>query len=169
MAGGSAIFRIATSGDTEATARTAKDIIEFDGGSVPDQTGSMVETDIRWKRDVNPHPNPRRSMTKWQDGKLGIIEVTIAGYFTDKTNTVGPHLFHNWQVESGTNASLPWGRWGIRVDDFSTATINLVPTSTEAYLLHDAYVTARETDRGTLGFIAKFYRNGATPSSFTIS
>jgi len=169
MAGASAIFRIAANGDTEATARTAKDIIEFDGGSVPDQTGSLVATDVRWKRDVNPHPNPRRALTKWQDSRLGVLEVTVAGYFTDKSNTIGPKLFHNWQVEANTNASLPVGRMGLRVDDFGDGVIDVVPTTSIGYLLHDAYVTAQETDRGSLGFIAKFYRNGATPSSFVIS
>lgn len=157
MAGAGAIFRIDTVGQTESN---APEKIEFEGGAVPDSTGKILTTSFRMKRDVNPHPNPRRALTKWQDSLLGVMEVTITGYFTNKTNTTGPKQFFDWQNEGATNASAEVGQFGIRVDDFGAGVIDLVPIATDGYILHDIEVVAAESPRGTLGFIARLYRNG---------
>lgn len=157
MAGAAAIYRKDTVAQNEST---APEVIEFDGGVVPDQTGKLVTTSFQMRRDVNPHPNPGAALTSWHDNKLGVMEVIIAGHFNDKTNTTGPAQFFDWQKEDAQNTVLPEGRFGIRVDDFGNNVINLNPTATDGYILYDVYITAEESPRGTLGFIAKFYRSG---------
>jgi len=158
MAGAAAIFRLATAGQTEST---APEKIEFEGGAVPDATGKITTFSFRMNRNVSPHPNPGSHLTRWHDNKLGIMEVIITGHFNDKTNTTGPKQLFDWQKEDATNASLPRGQFGIRVDDFGANVVDLVPVAGDGYILHDIFVAAEESPRGPLGFIAKFYRSGA--------
>lgn len=159
-AGSGAIFRIDTAGDTEADAKTASQIIEFNGGAAPDTTGKMVATGFRMIRDVSPHPNPKRALTKWQDNLLGTMEVVITGHFVDHVVTTGPAKFFNWQKEAGTNASLPFGRFGLRFNDFAGGTLDLTPSATVGYLLVDVDIHDVETPRDWVTFIARFVRNG---------
>jgi hypothetical protein len=160
MAGTGAIFRIDANGDLESDARTAGQIIEFNGGVVPDTTGRITDPSIHWGRSVSFHTNPQRTLDQVQDNKLSFKEVVLSGYFVDSDATVGPDKFDEWFKEDGTNASLPFGRFGIRNDDFASASNNLVPTSTKGYILYDAEVHDVETPRDQVSFVAKFYRNG---------
>jgi len=160
MAGTGSIFRIDANGDTEATARTASEIIEFNGGTVPDSTGRLAETGFHETRDINFHPNPRRALDQLQDGLLGILEVTIAGWFVDHDTTTGPAKFLNWGKEVAMNSSLKWGRFGLRLDDFAGGALDLTPSTTTGYVLHDVEVINVERPRDQVGFIAKLYRNG---------
>jgi hypothetical protein len=160
MAGSGSIFRIDADGDTEADARTASQIIEFNGGTVPDTTGRITDPSIRWGRSVSFHTNPQRTLDQVQDNKLSFKEVVISGYFVDHDATVGPDKFDSWFKEDGTNASLPFGRFGIRMDDFASNSNNLVPTSTKGYILYEAEVHKTEVPHDQVTFIAKLYRNG---------
>jgi len=160
MAGTGAIFRTAAVGETEADARTANEIIEFNGGAVPDSTGRLVATGFRMTRDVSPHPNPKRALTKWQDNLLGVMEVTVTGYFVDHDATTGPTQFFNWQKEAATNSSLEFGQFGLRLDDFAAGVLDLTPSGTIGYILVDVEVQDVESPRDEVGFIARFVRNG---------
>ena len=161
MAGTGAIFRTDAVGETEADARTAGEIIEFNGGTVPDSTGRLVATGFKMTRDVSPHPNPKRALTKWQDNLLGIMEVTVTGYFVDHDSTTGPTQFFNWQTEAATNSSLEFGQFGLRLDDFGNGILNLTPSATIGYILVDVEVIDNEVPRDEVGFIARFVRNGS--------
>jgi len=161
MAGSGSIFRTDAVGDTEADARTASEIIEFNGGTVPDSTGRLVATSFKMTRDVSPHPNPKRALTKWQDNLLGVMEVVITGYFVDHDTTVAPAKFFNWQTDVATNSSLEFGRFGLRLDDFAGGTLDLTPSAAIGYILVDVEVTDVESPRDEVGFIARFVRNGA--------
>jgi len=161
MAGTGSIFRIDSNGQTETTARSAGQIIEFNGGTVPDTTGRLVATGFRMTRDVAFHPNPRRALTKIQDNLLGVMEIIVTGYFVDHDATGGPAKLFNWSKDAAVNASLPFGRFGLRLDDFAQGTLNLTPSSTIGYILYDIDVQDVEIPRDEVGFIAKFYRNGS--------
>lgn len=161
MAGSGSIFRLDANGDTEADAVISTQIIEFNGGSVPDNTGKLVATGFRMIRDLSPHPNPKRALTKWQDNLLGTMEVTITGYFVDHDATQGPAKFFVWQRDPATNSSLEFGRFGLRLDDFAGGTLDLTPSATVGYLLADVQVEDVESPRNEVGFIAKLIRNGA--------
>jgi len=159
MAGTGAIFRIDTAGETESDARTAGEIIEFNGGTVPDATGKIIATGFRMLRDVSPHPNPRRAGTKWQDNKLGTTEVIVTGYFNDHDTTTGPAQFYNWQKEDATNSALPFGRFGLRLNDFAGGTLDLTPSAVAGYILVDVDVQDLESPRDEVSFVARFYRS----------
>lgn len=161
MAGSGAIFRINAPGDVEADAKTAGEIIEFNGGDAPDATGKMIATGFRMIRDVSPHPNPKRALTKWQDNLLGTMEVIVTGYFKDHDATAGPAQFFNWQKEPTKNAALPFGQFGLRLDDFAGGTLNLTPSASAGYFLVDVDIQDVQTPRDQVTFVARLIRNGA--------
>lgn len=164
QAGSGAIYRIDAPSEDEADAKAADEIIEFNGGNAPDATGKMVATGFRMIRDVSPHPNPKRSLTKWQDNLLGTMEVTITGHFVQHDATAGPTQFFDWQKEAATNAALPFGQFGIRVGDFAADVLTLNPTATQGYILVDVQVNDAESPRDEVSFIAIFIRNGTIPA-----
>lgn len=160
-AGSGAIFRIATAGEAEADAKTAGEIIEFNGGTAPDATGKMIATGFEMIRDVSPHPNPKRALTKWQDNLLGTMNVIITGYFKDHDSTAGPLTLFNWMKEPTKNASLPFGQFGLRLDDFGQNALDLTPSAIAGYFLHSVFVNDVESPRDQVTFVARLIRNGA--------
>lgn len=160
MAGTGSIYRITTNGDTEATALGAGQVIEFNGGTVPDTTGRLTSTGFRMTRDVGIHPNPRRALDLVQDNLAGVMDVTITGFFVDHDATQGPLKFYEWQRDVATNASLPFGRFGLRIADFGSNVLTLLPTSTVGYILYDVEIIDAESPRDEVTFVARLYRNG---------
>jgi len=135
--------------------------IEFNIGTVPDATGRMTASSFQALRDTNIHPNPRRRLNQIQDSLLGILTITITGYFVSHDTTLGPKNLYNWQVGDATNAALPFGRFGLQVDSFANGLLNETPTATKAYVLYDIYVEDVDDPRDKVPFIAKFYLNGS--------
>lgn len=160
MAGSGSIYRIDTDGQNEAWAISNNQIIEFNGGILPDNTGRQVETSFKMTRDINFHPNPRRPLDQLQDGLLGILDVTIAGYFVDHDGTIGPQKFFDWGREPAMTAPMKWGRFGLRLPNFGAGVLTLNPTEFTGYVLYDIEVIDAESPRDQVGFIAKLYRNG---------
>lgn len=158
MAGNSCIFRITTVGQTEGTA-PADNKIEFNVGAVPDAKGNLISSNCHYLRDVSMHPNPKRSLNILQDGGLGTKELTIIGYFTDPAGVSVSSLaiFDNWMRNKATNASLPYGRWGLRLDDLPIH--NFTPSAGGGYILHDLYTERVEDSPDEVMFIAKLYLN----------
>jgi hypothetical protein len=154
------IYRLTNPGDTIGTIANSEKI-EFHPGVIPDATGRTTATAFRMRRDVNPHPNPRRGLNKIQDSLLGMLEVVVTGYFVNHDTTDGPKNLYNWQVGRATNANYPWGRFGLVLDSFSNGLLNETPTSALGYILYDVEVEDVEKPRDEVPFIARFYRNGA--------
>ena len=119
-----AIYRFTSPGDTFGGIGSGEKI-EFLPGAVPDSTGRNIKTDFHMRRDINPHPNPRRKLNKIQDSLLGMMEVTVTGYFVDRATTVGPKNLFNWQVEDAVNNTFEWGRFGITLDSFAAGLLNV--------------------------------------------
>lgn len=153
------IYRFTGAGDTFGGLANSEKI-EFHPGAIPDATGRTIKTGFRMRRDVNPHPNPRRALNKIQDSLLGMTEVTVTGYFVSHDTTLGPKNFFNWNVENATNSNFPWGRFGLTLDSFAGGLLNITPTATTGYILYDIDVEDIEKPRDEVPFIAKFYRNG---------
>lgn len=158
MAGNSCIFRIDSVGQNESTVPGGNKI-EFNLGTVPDARGNVVSSNCHYVRDVSMHPNPKRSLNILQDGGLGTKEITVIGYFTDPINASanGMTLFDAWMRNKATNASLPYGRFGLRLDDFNTH--NFTPTASGGYILYDVYAERIEDSPNEIMFIAKLYLN----------
>ena len=157
-AGTAAVFRIDTTGDTEATAKTANQIIEFNGGNNPDALASTDSLNVHLIEDVSLHPNPNRHLTQIQDGKLGLKEITLRGHFKTPSSAGGIAKFNNWMIQDKTNASLPFGRFGLRYDNMSQ--FDLTSSATIALMLYDFEVedVVEYQDKAT--FAARFYTNG---------
>jgi hypothetical protein len=155
-----AIYRFTNPGDTYGSISNANKI-EFLPGAVPDASGRNIKTDFKMRRDVNPHPNPRRALNKIQDSLLGMMEVVVTGYFVNHSTTLGPKNFFNWSVDEAVNDDFEWGRFGLTLDSFANGLLNVLPTSTKGYILYDIIVEDVEKPRDEVPFIAKFYRNGA--------
>jgi len=160
MTGTSAIFRIDANGETEATARAADEIIEFNTGAVvPDARSKAASWKIGFVEDLSIHPNPNRHLSQIQAGKLGTQIVTIRGHFLTPKSAGGITKFFNWMTNDKTNAALKFGRFGIRDDNMSQ--LDLTPSTTIGYILQsfDAEDVTEYQDKAE--FIAVLYRNGA--------
>lgn len=155
------LFRFTNPGDTIGN-RGAADIIEFNTGVVPDSTGRMVATSFRMASDLNAHPNPDTQLNQIQDSLLGVVEVTVAGYFIDHNNTLGPRNLYNWSVDEDVNDDFRKGRFGISIESMN-GILNLTPTvglTGTGYMLSEIDVIDFEEPRNEIGFTAKFFLNG---------
>ena len=94
------------------------------------------------------------------------MEVTIAGYFKDHDETLGPQNLYNWGVEPAQNAAMPFGIFGLELDQFANGLLDENPTATLGYILYDFEVNDVETPRDQVEFIARLYLNG-TPTTKT--
>jgi len=163
QAGTGAIYRITTTGDTEATAKTGNQIIEFGTGADTPDAKSFIETvNIRWIEDTSVHPNPNKALNNIQDGLLNTREVTIRGWFEDPDNATGPARISTWMKDAKTNTSLPNGRFGLRVDDFSTI-LDQTPSATTGYILFDAELDIPPDHPFECNFTLHFYMTGTHP------
>ena len=156
------IFRLTNPGDTEASVGATEKII-FNTGTVPDSTGRLVAPSFRMASDLNPHPNPDTKLNPIQDSLLGVIEVTIAGYFVNHNNTLGPRNLYNWSVDEDVNNDFQFGRFGLTLETMN-GILDLVPTvglNGTGYMLAEVDVIDLQDPRTKIGFIAKFLRNGA--------
>ena len=155
------IFRLTSPGDTEASVGSTEKII-FNTGTVPDNTGRLHTTGFRMVSDLNPHPNPDIPLNQIQDSLLGVVEVTVAGYFIDHNNTEGPANLYNWSVDPDVNTDFRKGRFGLTLATMAEI-LNIIPTTGLngiGYMLAEIEVTDVEEPRTQVGFIAKFFLNG---------
>lgn len=155
------IFRLTNSSDTESSVGSTEKII-FNTGTVPDSTGKLVSTGFRMVSDLNPHPNPDTPLNQIQDSLLGVVEVTVAGYFKNHNATLGPRNLYNWSVDEDTNNDFRKGRFGLTLATLN-GILSLVPTVGLAgigYMLSDVEVNDIEDPREEVSFIAKFFLNG---------
>ena len=153
------LFRFTNPGDTLAGLADSEKI-EYNLGTVPDDTGRLIANTFRMSRDVNIHPNPRRALDQVQDSLLGLLEVVLNGYFVQHSVTLGPKNLFNWQVDPATNSNFPFRRFGLQLNGSFNALLNLTPTTTTGYILYDVEVDDVEDPRDEVQFKANLYRNG---------
>ena len=155
------IFRLTNPGDTEGSVGSTEKI-EFDPGSVPDNTGNLVTTSFRMASDLNAHPNPDIPLNQIQDSLLGVVEVTVAGYFVNHNNTLGPTNLYNWSVDEDVNDDFRKGRFGLTLSTMN-GILDIIPSTGLngiGYMLSEIEVIDAENPRTEIGFIAKFFLNG---------
>jgi len=158
-AGTGSIFLVTNTSDTEAIAKTASNIIEFNGtGLSPDDRTNVKTMSIHYIEDLSLHPNPNRHLTQIQAGKLGTVEVIITGTFVNPDLAGAIAELQSWMNGDKTNSAFPFGRFGIRYDKMTQ--IELLPTATVGYILYDCYIEDVEEFEAKADFILKFYRNG---------
>lgn len=158
MAGTGALFRSTLITDTEVSLGSTEKI-EFNLGAVPDARGNLTNSSVHYIRDISTHPNPNVALNKTQDGKLASKEIIIAGYFTEPNSAAGITNLNNWMKDPTAIAALPFGRFGIRLDDISI--LNLTASGGTGYMLHDVFIERPENSPNEATFVAKLLLNGA--------
>lgn len=158
--GTAALFRIDANGDTETTATTNNTIIEFNTGATnPDDQSHLGTVTWRFIEDIAIHPNPNRHLSRVADSKLGTIEIELRGFFDTPNTADGIARLFTWMTNDKTNASLPFGRFGLRVDNMTQ--INLTPSSTIGLILHHVEIQDVEEFQSHAPFVARLYRSGS--------
>ena len=159
MAGKASIYTIATTGQSESNARTANTIVEFGAGATnPDANSHIRKITKHYIEDLSIHPNPNRHLSEIQDGKLGTIEYIIEGWHEDPDSNAGHTRLDAMMIADKSNASLPFGIFGIRYNEMSQHDFN--PDSTKGLILFD-YIVDKLDEQGKANFICRLYRNGA--------
>jgi len=155
------IFRFTNFTDEVSTLADTEKIV-FNSDGVPDTTGRLITTSFRMVSDLNVHPNPGIPLNQMQDSLLGAVEVTVAGYFIDHNNTLGPANLYNWSVDPDVNDTFEKGRFGLTLATMG-GILNVIPTvglNGIGYMLSEIEVIDAENPRTEVGFIAKFFLNG---------
>jgi hypothetical protein len=160
MAGTAAIYRIDANTETESTAATANEIVEFNTGATnPDARSHLKTTRLHYVEDISIHPNPNRHLSQIQDGKLGTQVITITGQFVTPASAGGIAKFMNWMKQDKTNSALKFGRFGVRFDNISQ--LDQTPSTTIGYILQEFWVEDVEEYQDKADFYAVLYRDGA--------
>jgi len=159
-AGTASIWRASTGGtNTEAQAKTAGDIIEFNGtGLSPDDNGSITSLTLHFVEDLSIQPNPNRHLSQIQDGKLGTMELIIKGTFQNQLSAGGIAKFFTWMKSDKTDATFIYGRFGIRYNKMTQ--VEVIPTALQGYILFDFIIDDIDEFENIATFTARFYKNG---------
>lgn len=164
VSGTASIYRIDTSGQTEINAEgfSPSQTIEFNtGATTPDALSFLESYFVHWVEDVSQHKNPKKALDKLQDGLLGTRELVLSGWFENPDTSAGLVKLADWMGDPKTNASLPFGRFGVRVDDISN--LDIVPSATVGWLLHDVVLDIPPDHPYECNFTIKLWLNGTHP------
>lgn len=158
--GNSCIFRVTNLGETE---NTVTDKIEFDIGTVPDNTAHIRESEFNLSSAIGINTKPKGNFNEVQDTGVDGLEITIAGHIQTPANTLAPYRAKTWLLEDKTNTTFTKGRFGLRLNDFPA--FNLTPTAasatyTRGYILHDFRFIRDGEFSGRVAFIAILRFNG---------
>ena len=161
QAGNSALFLVTSTNDTEASAKTATDIVEFNGDAgAPDAKSHTASLNARYDYDLSITPNPARNLSQIQDSRFGTLVITIKGYFDLTGTALGIAEINNWIINDQTNASFPFGRIGLRWGN-GGGEWNLTPSAVAGYLMKSFEVEDIEDFESRANFTVVLYRNGS--------
>ena len=139
--GNAAIFRCTNTGDNESNV-TSGNLIQFDAATgqtcVPDNNSHVSAWDEDLVAAINENPRPQSNNPHdLQDNGLAQVILTITLFFEDPTNAAAPAFLRNWMREAkmtaGSTSAFPFGRFGVRHNDFTI--FNHTPTTTSGYVL----------------------------------
>ncbi len=158
-AGTASIFRLSTGTTTEAAAKTAGDIVEFNGTSLsPDDNSTISNMTLHYVEDLSIQPNPNRHLSQIQDGKLGTMELIIKGQFKNQLSAGGITKFQTWMINDKSDTTFIYGRFGIRYNKMTQ--VEVLPTATQGYILFDFIIDDVDEFQNIAKFTARFYKNG---------
>jgi len=160
MAGNAAIWRATSAG---AEGSNAGNVIEFNVGSLPDNTSNITQTEVDLVVGIGENEKATGDVNELQDTGLATITIPITGTIISPKTSVAATLIKVWLIEKKTNTSFPKGRFGLRMNDFSK--FNLTPNSTRGYMISEfRFIRPREFE-GKLDFIITLRFNGAVGST----
>ncbi len=157
-----AIFRVTNPGDDEGNVGSTEKIEFNTGANEPDTTGRLTRIQYESGTDLNPHPNPGIPLNPIQDSELGQIQITLEGYFVNRTGTVGPTNLITWNEEDKKNSDFRNGRFGLNLATMN-GELSLEPTTGkngQGYILSSLRLVDFEGTAPKIGFIAVLKQNG---------
>lgn len=158
MAGNGAIWRDAF---TEPSGGSA-DKIEFDEGTVPDNTSHITQTEIEIISAIAVNEKPKGNINEIQDTFVDSVSVIITGSIQNPKNVSTNNPFKTvkkWLLDKKTvDGTFPKGRFGLRLNDFPH--FDMKPTSSRAYILHNWRWIREGEWSGRVAFVAILRFNG---------
>lgn len=156
--GNTILYRYTNPGD-DYRSNGFTDKIEMDLGLIPDATGHIKQT--RWMGQVSLQENPQPTQNRPHDVQdLGVSWFTpqIAGFIEDPKNTLVAAKILTWFSEPKQNPNYPFGRFGIRTNDFPP--FSTEPTATYGFNFEYFEIT-RDAEYAKLDLIMHYKYNGA--------
>jgi hypothetical protein len=109
------------------------DVVEFNGGARPDDSGSIVNVDVSLISAVSVNPKPKGQLDEIQDTGFSSLTWKITGSISLSSGV--PVIIKEWLLEDKTTASFPFGRFGVSLTDFPTHNVN--PTANRGCIITD--------------------------------
>lgn len=127
--------------------------VEFNEGSVPDNTAGITQSNITLTSAIALNPKPKQALDELQDTGLATITLIITGHISDPTNSAVPAIIKKWLIEDkSVVTTFPYGRFGIQLDDFPH--YNLRPNANRGCMLTDWNWVRDGEIRGKASFVA---------------
>ena len=147
--------------ETSATEKIDFDTSTSNGVSITPDARSHIETynvTMTLVSQENPVPDTNNP-SGLQDTGLAVVQYELTGFFDGTGSTaLGIAQFRDWLREDKTNATYPFGRFGIRNDQ--RAEYNVVSTSTKGLMLEHFEVTEVYEYTGRTEFTVRLRFNG---------
>ena len=95
------------------------DIAHFNGGTLPDATGGVIQNTITLTSAIAINAKPKKELDELQDTGLSTITWQITGHIKDPKNSLIPALVKKWMCQPKfVVTTFPKGRFGLQLDDF---------------------------------------------------
>lgn len=146
MAGNSAIWR---DNNVEAS---SSDKIEFNEGTVPDNTANITKTEISLDAAIAVNTKPKGNLNELQDTGVDGVTWIITGSVEFPSTTGASQLVKEWLLDAKANLAFPKGRFGLRLDDFPK--YNVRPNSNRGIMLQSWNWVRDGQWRGKVAFVA---------------
>jgi hypothetical protein len=95
------------------------DIAHFNGGTLPDATGGIIQNTITLTCAIAVNSKPKKAVDELQDTGLSTVTFQITGHIKDPVSSAIPDLVKVWMCQDkSVVTTFPFGRFGIQLDDF---------------------------------------------------
>tara|TARA_R110000824_G_scaffold12908_2_gene56345 strand:- start:1961 stop:2458 length:498 start_codon:yes stop_codon:yes gene_type:complete len=98
------------------------DVVEFNGGARPDDSGSITNVDVSLISAVSVNPKPKGQLDEIQDTGFSSLTWKITGAISLSSGI--PVIIKEWLLEDKTTATRPFGRFGVSLTDFPTHNVH---------------------------------------------
>jgi hypothetical protein len=95
------------------------DIVEFNGGALPDATGGVIQNTITLTKAIAVNSKPKKNLDELQDTGLSTVTWQVTGHIKNPKTSAIPDLVKKWLFEDNfVVTTFPHGRFGLQLDDF---------------------------------------------------
>lgn len=172
MASDSVIWRVLSTGAEPSDPSEAVqpdpsvDKILFNDLSISEtKQSSIIQSQTTMTSAIAVNAKPKEALDELQDTGFSELTVVLTGSIKEPKNNglIYAHKLKTWMLEDKTNASFPYGRFGLRMNDFSI--FNLTPNANRGYIISDVSFTRDGETSGKIGVIITLRLNGNNTST----